>query len=1609
MSNNLYEFLDDPEVAQGENPDGGNPPEIDNSDDNSEGEMSQAQESSTSKSKESWSKRTTNAVKSAVKNWKSKSSLIAALGPILLWIFVAIVILIVIIGLVMFLVTMPGMVMEQLKALFNTLGNYVACFFGADVTKQIDDTEIFDTLDYLEQMGYDLKGFGFLTDYVDSLDVDDDQDYDDSNGAKLDTKTGVIRNDDDKIIYAKSDYIYMYIMSDNYVYTLKNKNLATQGKAPWKGTWFAWLGEFFQGVGTAAYRIGNFLAGPIYDITGVTNAMGETYGKGLIVLWDEKDDIIGKRGTFFNTDSMWNWDKISIDVKSKKLSIARNAFLNANNALEFSLDGWSGRYGMPIEFLLSVHLATMMPDLASDMISSFPTEINVYLHKTSGEATTAFKTDSGYVTYENLENALTGVSGRNFLSATKAWFDNAIINDDEANAAFELGIPHSPECSCVLGEDGKYEVCDACKKYVKTILKYLRKDNDYTFLAYDPYIANVTDHWYRDVYFVMEDTNLQFVDYDYEYEAMMKERWTLYETDEYGEYVLYELNSDGSIGNKFNGTAEQAKEQNKAVVKKAITINGSDSETMEDLGWDNPDGIWVAYEEDTGTSGTNYEAMYPDISSDEEDYEIKSNIYVKMEMLGSVIQTGEGQRTETNNKIKKMFLQNNYFRYDGSIETAEIITELRKRVASKHGAADGAYYSALTQNDLDTSVSLTRNGESKEYKVSDYAGKVSLNQDSLNAFSMLENTHTLDADYIYRDFKELIVELGYFSKEELTDETPRLLQWLIPDIGSGGFPKRELDKREDEYGTNLHSKADYEANNKNLLRAMYEKSREEKENGDVNENIEAGDNPAQENVNGIAANANGLANPVGTINDFSMRNKLSATENISKVVSGMGSDFERVAEAGDGYDFKVRCGSVEYTHYYQFKGSYAEKTFTWSGATKTLHQAACGPTSCVNLLTGYGQDVNPTNNIVGINFDATIYGVKAFMEQYGVTGESFAYLSDSEYVSRIEQAFSEGKPIITLMHQGKTGDSFWTSGGHFVAMVGQDSNGNIITLDSGTSSADRHTYSGGIEGLLSTIDALWVADEAPDGMAGGSNFEGYKGNEAVVSPVTGVLLEYGTYDTEIDSITGEEYRVNTDLKHNVNAKNTISVNEDGTYKVEQVEDGEEKAKIVHDKVGYAKILVLDAENYQKLESTTKSSFQGDSLVKIKQINKSVDANTRDVSYDTDKAKAGFAEKLTSEEDLEDWNNIDKTIYGYKEFAESYEKYGIAGYVVYIDGFVCELPDEELSGEGGEEGDDGDDISEKLPNGEKLTLDSFKKVTDGDLQGKDPLEEDQVLDSKYEKDSEYKMASKKATDKINAESKVKDEANSSIYSSSAAGQTSDGTDVTGIFIKEGTVIGRTMTDKELIEKVRKEKESYEYYRPEDEGAGDGDSDEEENHDKVMGNYIRIMMRDLDKTVVENVEDYMKLDDPGSGSIAADDVIKFMAGVLTAECGPTSAQGQAAAAWVIKNRLDSGKFGATLEEILVAPNQFVVVATDPSQCTGGYVTKGETISLEVNGTTYYVNAPSDLAIQVATSVMSGGSEYKNEIADRCYWKSAGTNVDSSKNPIQIPPGTGNKYHY
>ena len=59
---------------------------------------------------------------------------------------------------------------------------------------------------------------------------------------------------------------------------------------------------------------------------------------------------------------------------------------------------------MPLEFLLSVHSATMMPDLAYDMANSFDTDVRILLHKSENNKVTAnYKGANGYISQDQVK------------------------------------------------------------------------------------------------------------------------------------------------------------------------------------------------------------------------------------------------------------------------------------------------------------------------------------------------------------------------------------------------------------------------------------------------------------------------------------------------------------------------------------------------------------------------------------------------------------------------------------------------------------------------------------------------------------------------------------------------------------------------------------------------------------------------------------------------------------------------------------------------------------------------------------------------------------------------------------------------------------------------------------------------------------------------------------------------------------------------------------------------------------------------------------------------------------------------------------------------------
>ena len=235
----------------------------------------------------------------------AKQSLMKVLMPILIYAIAFIMILIIIIGIILFLITMPGMVMDQLKAFARQVGDAVSSWFGSDSTTQVNDEDVYETLDYLEQMGYDLKGYGFLTDYV----------GEDDDGVERD-------EDDDTISKAESDFIVTYLVSDNYVYTIKNFNLVADNA-------LIGLGQHIASLFTG----------------GESN---KHWSRGMLEIYLDGGNL-GAEAEYYD---VYKLGYVKSDPESKTLEIKRGWF---NNSIKYNLDGWTGRDFFLIEYFLLVH------------------------------------------------------------------------------------------------------------------------------------------------------------------------------------------------------------------------------------------------------------------------------------------------------------------------------------------------------------------------------------------------------------------------------------------------------------------------------------------------------------------------------------------------------------------------------------------------------------------------------------------------------------------------------------------------------------------------------------------------------------------------------------------------------------------------------------------------------------------------------------------------------------------------------------------------------------------------------------------------------------------------------------------------------------------------------------------------------------------------------------------------------------------------------------------------------------------------------------------------------------------------------------------------------
>ena len=785
-------------------------------------------------------KKTADAAKAAktAANAGKFAKFMAPMMPWIVYVIIAIAIIIAVAGLLFFTLTMPGEIIGKVKDYAQGFGNaLINIVVGRG--DNVKPSQIAEVGDYLEQSGYDLHANGFLSDQVIKRNNDyklkfagDTINYDsfwDSGQRDIDTaslyttKTGILK-DKDGIVYIESDYIKAYLVSDNYVYMIKNNE--------------------------------NTLANVWNSITSFKffrTLIGSNFGNGLINLYKEESlGVLGENHGVFESVANGFMKLFPFAGTAVEFSIDRNAkqmivtsypegFYGLQRKFLYNLDGYTGRYGMPLEFCLALHLSSMQPDLVLDLVKRTDTEIQMITHKSDVVVEGGIKVNGTIYDKAGLEQA----------------------KQDAKNAAYQE--------YAAVAENIYDTTTEEYQAYAETLNNIESTYNSYiadvetishkSFSTAIPYIYRVKNHWFRDVYFSdVEEKN--YVQNEDEFEARTKERWSKYETVEVddsdtrtradsnpdaiqGEYssgglgkVQYKLyyyvkdrngkqlfNSDGTwqekpykLDNGKWGTKEDAATDSRLNPGEADSLHKkvmTQSTEGNYLYWEDADNqytgmlsgrrdIWVAYKEvQDSSSGWQQFATGGDNSG--ANIYNADKLYYKTTFSSGLEQIEDGQRGATNTLTKEIFDLNKYYQYDGSEERA-IAIDYDRNDLKPDGTSNG--------KDVKEQLKKYRNNETSKINTANdprdenLIHTFSIDKNSLSAFHMLTNMGTLDADSIYRDFKELVVELNFFDKETLTEVPKDTFEWPVPESGSGGWPIRKYEKLENQFGTLMHTKVD---------------------------------------------------------------------------------------------------------------------------------------------------------------------------------------------------------------------------------------------------------------------------------------------------------------------------------------------------------------------------------------------------------------------------------------------------------------------------------------------------------------------------------------------------------------------------------------------------------------------------------------------------------------------------------------------------------------------------------------------------------------------------------------------------------------------------------
>ena len=374
-------------------------------------------------------------VKAAAK-FASGAKKFALLANPYFWIAMLIILaIIVLIGLIMSFTIMPSNFLGKAKQFVEGMMKDFCGLVWGDSTSSISNgsDEVKDLANYIQNMGYDIQGYGF-----------GDVEY----TSETKDKQKEVNETDERANAVEGKRNYVTEEQATQGGEIK-RVFGLQAVTTVSSDQYEDGDEMYKITGRFSSKNNDYLRAYLsaeaatytearYSIKGWFNELGDAIVKGLDDIfgghssqdWEDPGDVGVKSAStgmlnftnaggnnIFNSTLDGSPTRIKIDVKNKKLLLYEKALslglwkIQWGQTFSVDLSNWTAIYGRPLELFLALHLSSMMPDLPYQMAvdQAFNTKVNIGLQDATINFDTHMKIEGHQVTFgENDVKSETG-------------------------------------------------------------------------------------------------------------------------------------------------------------------------------------------------------------------------------------------------------------------------------------------------------------------------------------------------------------------------------------------------------------------------------------------------------------------------------------------------------------------------------------------------------------------------------------------------------------------------------------------------------------------------------------------------------------------------------------------------------------------------------------------------------------------------------------------------------------------------------------------------------------------------------------------------------------------------------------------------------------------------------------------------------------------------------------------------------------------------------------------------------------------------------------------------------------------------------------------------